>query len=687
MSAELLAGNIVAHWVQSGVLAAAAVIAMRVMRFHEPRLRLAALHLTMLAIVALPFVQPMRSDEPAPAAASSEATVSVAEAVYDVAASQDPAAPAWLTPARAGLAALAAGIVVRLLWLFYGIITLARFSRAASDIPPPSAAGDLEAALQISPRYMRQTGNRGPWTFGFLRPTVALPAEFDALAPAFQRAVICHELLHIKRRDIAVALLEELAVAALWFHPWMWLLRARIRVAREQVVDSRVVGMLDNRDDYVRCLVDLSGHDLAPHVSQAGAGMLRPRELRSRVDAIFQEVPMSRMRVVVAAVAFVGVTMATGLIAVASMPLRGASLESPSTSQAMPMLVSRYLIGERLATPIRWSAAARPQVAQPQTTAAAPRKQINRVYPEYPQDALEAGIKGVVIVDVTVNAAGDVSTAAVVSGPQALRASAFKAALGMKFTPGSSVTATQITFEYVLTGTTWGVKIGEALPNMGLRPYRATNEIQRAIESLDGGRYSNPDATGAYRIGGGLMPPKKVKDVAPVYPPLAQEARVQGVVIMEARVDEQGNVSDVRVLRSIPLLDQAAIDSVKQWQYDPTLLNGSPIAVIMTVTVNFTLRDTTRDAIRMQVLLPDGTPFMEGEFRTDVPILIDAKGVGRYHLKASRLSATDVRVSVFGEDGQDHLGDVLLVAGGPVVQAPTSPPLGLQWLAVRLTIQ
>ena len=87
----------------------------------------------------------------------------------------------------------------------------------------------------------------------------------------------------------------------LWFHPWMWLLRARIRVAREQVVDSRVVTMLGNRDEYVRCLVDMSGHDLAPHFSQAGAGMLRPRELRARVDAIFQEVHMSRMRFAVAA--------------------------------------------------------------------------------------------------------------------------------------------------------------------------------------------------------------------------------------------------------------------------------------------------------------------------------------------------------------------------------------------------
>jgi len=92
------------------------------------------------------------------------------------------------------------------------------------------------------------------------------------------------------------------------------------------------------------------------------------------------------------------------------------------------------------------------------------------------------------------------------------------------------------------------------------------------------------------RVGGNIQAPKKVKDVNPVYPPIAQSARVQGVVILEATIGPNGNVQDVRVLRSIPLLDAAAIEAVKQWAYTPTLLNGVPVPVIMTVTVNFTLR-------------------------------------------------------------------------------------------------
>ena len=87
-----------------------------------------------------------------------------------------------------------------------------------------------------------------------------------------------------------------------------------------------------------------------------------------------------------------------------------------------------------------------------------------------------------------------------------------------------------------------------------------------------------------------IKPPTKIKDVKPVYPPIAQSARVSGVVIIEATIGPDGRVKDAKVLRSIPLLDQAALDAVKQWQFTPTLLNGVPVPVIMTVTVNFTLQ-------------------------------------------------------------------------------------------------
>jgi protein TonB len=91
------------------------------------------------------------------------------------------------------------------------------------------------------------------------------------------------------------------------------------------------------------------------------------------------------------------------------------------------------------------------------------------------------------------------------------------------------------------------------------------------------------------RVGGTIKPPKKIRDVKPVYPPLAQSAGVQGVVIIQAILDTYGNVYSAHVLRSQPLLDEAALQAVQGWQFEPTLLNGVPTPVAMTVTVNFTM--------------------------------------------------------------------------------------------------
>ena len=91
------------------------------------------------------------------------------------------------------------------------------------------------------------------------------------------------------------------------------------------------------------------------------------------------------------------------------------------------------------------------------------------------------------------------------------------------------------------------------------------------------------------RVGGELKAPALLERVEPEYPLIAVRARVQGVVILEAVVDRQGRVEELRVLRSIPLLDDAALAAVRQWRYSPLLLNGKPERFVLTVTVSFNL--------------------------------------------------------------------------------------------------
>jgi len=96
-----------------------------------------------------------------------------------------------------------------------------------------------------------------------------------------------------------------------------------------------------------------------------------------------------------------------------------------------------------------------------------------------------------------------------------------------------------------------------------------------------------PDENGVYRVGGGVKAPPRL-DV-PRYPPEASAAGIRGAVVAEIVVDPSGKVTDAKVVESIPLLDEAALQAVRNWQYEPTVVNGEPVPVRIIVTVNFSL--------------------------------------------------------------------------------------------------
>jgi TonB family protein len=188
-----------------------------------------------------------------------------------------------------------------------------------------------------------------------------------------------------------------------------------------------------------------------------------------------------------------------------------------------------------------------------------PPKQIKRVNPEYPSMALSARLQGVVILEATIGTDGKVSDVRVLRSIPLLDGAASDAVRQWEYEPtivnGVAVPViTSVAVEFKLT----------------------------------------PPAP--VRVGGSIKPPAQTKRVNPPYPPDAQAAGVQGVVIMEATVGADGKVTDVRVLRSIPLLDQAAIDAVRQWEYAPTFVNGIPVPVLMTVTLNFALTPAPPEA-------------------------------------------------------------------------------------------
>jgi periplasmic protein TonB len=109
------------------------------------------------------------------------------------------------------------------------------------------------------------------------------------------------------------------------------------------------------------------------------------------------------------------------------------------------------------------------------------------------------------------------------------------------------------------------------------------------VGGVVGGVPAPPAPVMPVRVGGEIREPKKLRHVSPVYPDVAVAARVRGSVILECMVSPQGRVTDVMLVRGVPLLNESAIAAVRQWLYTPTLKDGVPVPVILTVTVRFDL--------------------------------------------------------------------------------------------------
>lgn len=205
------------------------------------------------------------------------------------------------------------------------------------------------------------------------------------------------------------------------------------------------------------------------------------------------------------------------------------------------------------------------------------------VKPVYPADAQAARVQGVVILEVTIDTTGNVSSGRVLRGQPMLDQAALDAVNQWQFQP---TTLNGVYVPVIMTVTV----------NFTLQPDSALQAQQGQMVYAPGQPPPPPpppaqlvNGQAPVRVGGNIKPPKKIRDVSPVYPAQAMADRVQGVVILEATIDSIGNVVNARVLKSLPALDQAAVEAVNQWQYEPTMLNGVAVPVIMTVTVNFVL--------------------------------------------------------------------------------------------------
>jgi TonB family protein len=347
----------------------------------------------------LPALQPWRSHSAAGATLSWVVVAGPATAV----------APGGVEAAALGVGLLATGTLLRLAWLAIGLRRLAHLRRRAQRLDPvPPVLADLAARVGVRAGFYVSAEVDAPATFGHRRPTVLLPSAFLALSPAAQRSVAGHELLHVRRRDWAATVAEELVRAALWFHPAVHWLVGRMRLCREQVVDHAAAALGDRRA-YVDALLEVAQGLVRARPVPASL-MLGEGHLKARIELLLEEVDMSMRKIAVSVAASIAALALAGIAAVWSFPL-----------------------------------------VEGGAKAAAERTLVSKVNPVYPEDAKKDKVEGIVLLDVKVEKSGEVSSVKVKKGPEALREASVGAVRQWRYEPSElGPTLMTITVRYIL---------------------------------------------------------------------------------------------------------------------------------------------------------------------------------------------------------------------------------------------
>ena len=637
MNLQLVWDNLVAYSMQIGLLVGLAAFIPAALRLRLPASRLAYWHVLLAACLLLPAVRPWKQ-------AVLTLTAYVPAAITAPVLPQPAPAPS-LTPSEIALILLAAGMVARLGWLATGFWRLARLRRHSSPLRPVSSWG-VEADIRVSDAIS------SPVTFGLLRPAVLLPANFPELDASVQDAILCHEILHVRRRDWLFTLAEELVRSVFWFHPAIWWLLGEIGLAREQVVDREVVELTRSREEYLDALLAIAG--AKPRLDLAPAPLfLRKRHLKQRVVSIMKEVRMSKTRSISSLAAGLGILALACWFVTATFPL-----------------------------------AAAPQVVAdgPGVTVDTGGAVMHRTGIVYPEAARARRVQGVVTVEATVDSSGSVVETHVLNGPIELRRAAQQSVLNWHFAADTSMNTrmVKVSFELPAESAAEGVSraatedkikalqsqiggkalslpltspvfegkrvsriyigglseqsrsdlmsrlqvhVGDTLAADTMEKMRAevrafdehllvvnimmpNGEVSLMIQMPGSDTFSMStgaagavaggaapalpppaDGTKRIKIGGNIQQRKLVSQPKPVYPPLAKQARIQGVVQLSALISKEGNVINLAVISGHPLLIPSALEAVQQWVYQTTLLNGEPVEVLTQIDVNYTLSD------------------------------------------------------------------------------------------------
>jgi len=375
-----------------------------------------------------------------------------------------------------------------------------------------------------------------PLTWGFFRPRILLPAGAMEWSAERRKTVLSHELAHIARHDWLAQIFAELTRATYWFNPLVWFACARLRSESEHACDDSVLNSGVDPAHYANQLLELARTLKNAHRSWSTAlAIARPSNLERRFIAMLNP-KLSRG----------GISRRTGLL-----------LKIAAFCLILPLAAIR-LPGQNLSGKFTGTVFDPSDGAVPNATIVMTNHKANTV-------------------DMTVSdAAGNFVFKALPAGEYELKVLkpgfAVYRAPQVMLEPGNDLTKTA------------KLDIGGLNETVDVRGEGSA----KTAEALEAEAKSKAMRI---RIGGSVEAAKVITKVQPVYPQSAKAAGAQGSVLLHAVVGKDGTPLSLQVLNSQinPELARAAVEAVSQWRYQPTLLNGEPVEVDTTITVNFTL--------------------------------------------------------------------------------------------------
>ena len=547
----MVLSNFVAYVAQIAVLVIACAGLPRLLGLRVPGVQYAFWRVVLLVCLILPVVQawkPVAAVEMPSSAAVRSVMSSGTSAPADPAGA--PLSPFPIDPAVALTFVVLAGIVARLLWMAIGIARLHTLRRATAT-EPAGGFEDLSASIGTDAPILWSSRIRHPVSFGLWRPVVLLPSALKAIDPATLRSVVAHELHHVKRRDWGWLVAEEFLRAVFWFHPAMWWLISRVQLARETVVDELTILVTNARRTYLDALLAFAD-DAAFASSSAFSAR---RHLFYRVMLLSKEGDMSSFRVAAGSGLLIAALAVGGWTAATVFPLYttvAAQSQAPPRDP-LPQRDSENATKYHLQAKLLWEQARKTSVS--------------------PQEQFELVSQGITA-----------ENKALALNPDYVDALTFKNIL-LRMQANLTADAQEAS-QLLREAEEVRSKVIEIRRTQPPPPPPPPPPARTSSDAITGFS-ENVTVRRPVRVGDTVKQPTKIHDVKPIYPPIAQSAKVQGVVILEVLIDEAGLVTDARVLRSIPLLDEAALEAVLQWRYTPTYVDGVARNVVMTVTVHF----------------------------------------------------------------------------------------------------